>query len=81
MKIEEIQTIVITAIHEVAPEIEREEIDPDGDIREECDLDSMDFFNYLLALKHSTGVSIAETDYPKVNTLNTMCQYLERKLS
>lgn len=81
MNIEEIQKIVITAIHEVAPEVEQERIDPDGDIREECDLDSMDYFNYLIALKHSTGVSIAETDYHKVRTLNTMCQYLAQKLS
>ncbi len=81
MKIEEIEKIVVTAIQDVAPEIEPEEIDPDGDIREECNLDSMDFFNYLLALKHSTGVSIAESDYPKVSTLKTMCQYLDQRLS
>lgn len=80
MKIEEIQKLVITAIQEVAPEIEQTEIDPDGDIREECDLDSMDFFNYLIALKHATGVSIVETDFPKVNTLNAMCRYLDQKL-
>lgn len=75
-----IQKLVITAIQQVAPEIEENDIDPDADIREACDLDSMDFFNYIIALKDATGVSIAETDYPRVNTLTSMCEYLAEKL-
>jgi acyl carrier protein len=75
-----IQQIIIEAIQEAAPEIEQEDINMDEDIREECDLDSMDFINYLIALKKSTGVSIAEGDYPQVNTFNKMLNYLSEKL-
>ena len=46
-----IQKMILEAIQEVAPEIEQDDIDMDEDIREECDLDSMDFLNYLIALK------------------------------
>jgi acyl carrier protein len=75
-----IQQIIIKAIQEVAPEIEQGDIDMDEDIREECDLDSMDFINYLIALKKSTGVSITECDYTQVNTFNKMHRYLLEKL-
>ncbi|WP_114326679.1 acyl carrier protein [Candidatus Colwellia aromaticivorans] len=75
-----IQQIILEAIQEVAPEIEQDDIDMDEDIREECDLDSMDFLNYLIALKKSTGVSIAEGDYTQVNSFNKMLNYLSEKL-
>lgn len=75
-----IQQLILEAIQEVAPEIEQDDIDMDEDIREECDLDSMDFLNYLIALKKSTGVSIAEGDYTQVNTFNKMLTYLTEKL-
>lgn len=76
-----IQKLILEAIQEVAPEIEQDDIDMDEDIREECDLDSMDFLNYLIALKKSTGVSIAEGDYTQVNTFNKMLTYLTEKLA
>jgi acyl carrier protein len=75
-----IQQLILEAIQEIAPEIEQDDIDMDEDIREECDLDSMDFINYLIALKKSTGVSIAEGDYTRVNTFNKMLTYLTAKL-
>jgi acyl carrier protein len=75
------QQVILAAIQEVAPEIELDDINMEEDIREECDLDSMDFINYLIALKKSTGVSIAEGDYTKVNTFNKMLGYLTEKIS
>jgi len=75
------QQTILEAIQEVAPEIELDDIDMDEDIREECDLDSMDFLNYLIALKKSTGISIAEGDYTLVNTFNKMLNYLSERLS
>jgi acyl carrier protein len=81
MKVAGIQQMILEAIQEVAPEIEQDDIDMDEDIREECDLDSMDFLNYLIALKKSTGVSIAESDYTQVNTFNKMISYLSKKLT
>lgn len=76
-----IQKTILDAIQEVAPEIEQDDIDMDEDIREECDLDSIDFLNYLIALKKSTGVSIAEGDYTQVNTFNKMLTYLSERIS
>lgn len=78
MSNEELKQKVIAALQEVAPEIEEADIDADEALREECDLDSMDFLNFLAALKKSTGISIPEADYSKVSTLNELLGYLQQ---
>ena len=81
MSVEELKRQIILSIQEVAPEIGESDIDPDEDIREECDIDSMDFLNFLADLKNATGVNIPEVDYPQVMTLNKMVDYLSEKLN
>lgn len=81
MTTDEFELLVLVAIQEVAPEIEKNEIDLDEDIRETCDLDSMDFLNYLGALQKSTGIKISEADYGHINTFNKMINYLTLKLN
>lgn len=80
MNTENIKQLIIEAIQEVAPEMEQDDIDMDEDLREECDLDSMDFLNFLMALKQSTGINIVETDYSQVSTFNEMLSYLSKNL-
>ena len=43
MNTNNIPSLISDAIKHIAPEIEMSDIDPDEDLREECDLDSMDF--------------------------------------
>ncbi len=76
MNSNELATFIADAIKHIAPEIEMDEIDLDEDLREECDLDSMDFLNLLTALKKSTGVSIPESDYAQVRSYNQLQSYL-----
>lgn len=72
----ELKQAVIEALKVVAPEIEGDEIDADEELREECDLDSMDFLHFLAALKRSTTVNVPDADYDKVDTLNKLLDYL-----
>ena len=51
-----IKQMVIKAIQKVAPEIEESMINPNANLREECDLDSMDFLNVLTALKKASEI-------------------------
>lgn len=76
-----IQKHILSAIKEATPTMEQGVIDVDEDIREECDLNAMEFQRYLSALKKSTGISISEGDYNQVNTFNKMLGYLSEKLS
>ncbi|ROV58050.1 acyl carrier protein [Vibrio ponticus] len=74
----QIADMIANAITHIAPEMEFDEIDRDEDLREECDLDSMDFLNLITALKKSTGVSIPETDYAQVRSYNQLQEYIQQ---
>jgi len=47
-------------------------------LREELDLDSMDFLNFIAALHRQTKRDIPEVDYPKLFTLDGAMAYLCR---
>ena len=72
----ELRDVLLSCLLEVAPEIDGIEIDPDVDLREQIDIDSMDFLNFLTAVHESTGVEIPEIDYPKLATLDACVRYL-----
>jgi acyl carrier protein len=76
----EIRNLVIAELSNVAPETDANSIDPDGDLREVLDIDSLDFLNFLEALHKKTGVNVPESDYAKLLTLNRAVAYLKSKL-
>ena len=47
-------------------------------MREELDLDSMDFLNFITALHERTRMDIPEADYPKLFTLDGAITYLSQ---
>jgi acyl carrier protein len=49
----------------------------DADLRDELDLDSMDFLNLLIAVKQASGVEVPERDYPQVRTLRALIAYVQ----
>jgi acyl carrier protein len=68
--------VVTDAITEVAPDVDPAAIDPDSDLAEQLDIDSMDFLNIVMAIHERTGVEIPERDYPKLSTLNDAVSYI-----
>lgn len=63
----------------VAPDLEGQPIDPDEPFRQQYEIDSMDFLNFIIALHKATGVDIPEKDYPKLETLSGCLRYLQEK--
>lgn len=72
----DVKTALTDAILEIAPEADFDGLDPDGELREQLDLDSMDFLNVMIALHEKLGIDIPEADYPKLFTLNGALGYL-----
>jgi len=68
------------ALAKVAPETATRDIGADAPLREECDLDSMDFLNFVIGLHKATGVEIPETDYPRLATMAGAVSYLSERL-
>ena len=81
MTTDEIRDLVLRAIGEIAPEAELDDIDPDEELREQLDIDSMDFLNIVTVIHEETGLDIPEADYPKMATLNQCIAYLQAKTS
>jgi acyl carrier protein len=78
---EAIRDAVLKALTSVAPEIDPSALDPNQAFRQEFDLDSMDFLNFVVAIHASLEVDVPEVDYPKLATLNGAVDYLAARLS
>jgi acyl carrier protein len=76
---DEIKALVLRELGNIAPEA-GSEIDPDTELREQIDLDSMDILNLMIAIHEATGVDIPEADYPKLATLNGAVAYLRERI-
>lgn len=75
----ELRIAVIAELGNIAPETDAATIDPDADLREELDIDSLDFLNFIAALHKRLGIEVPESDYPKLLTLNGAVRYLATK--
>ena len=73
---DEITTAVLDALRRVAPETDPAGIRPDAPIRDQLDIDSMDFLNFLVELHAALGVDIPEAAYREVSTLDGCVAYL-----
>ncbi len=78
---DEITTTVLRALGEIAPEADLAAIKPDVSFRDQLDIDSMDFLNFVIAVHEALRVEIPEADYPKLITLNGCVAYLSALLA
>ena len=62
-----------------APEADVTVLNPDVSFRDQLDIDSMDFLNFVIMIHKTFGVEIPETDYPKYGTLNSCVEQLSGK--
>ena len=76
---EEIRAAVLSVLGEIAPEADPAGIDPAESLREQLDLDSMDFLNFVIGVHKRLGVEIPEADYPKLASLDGAMAYLQTK--
>jgi acyl carrier protein len=75
----QIRDVVVAALRRVAPESDPTTLPAGALLREELDLDSMDFLNFVLGLHERLGVEIPEADYPKLYTLDGAVEYLSAR--
>lgn len=79
MKKSEIEEKVLKLLGEIAPEADLSTIKSDIKFREQMDIDSMDYLNFVIALDDEFGVEIPETDYSKFMTLNSCVDQLRKR--
>ena len=77
---ERIRAAVFEALTDLAPEVESlDEIDSAADLREQVDLDSMDYLNLITALAERFSIEIPETDYRQLYSFDGIVAYLRQK--
>ena len=77
---DDVTAVLIDELGRIAPEIDATELDPDADLREQLDIDSMDFLNLVTALHERLDLDIPEADYANLATLSRTVEYLTQKL-
>jgi len=75
----EIRSIALAVLKTIAPEIDEADLRADRPLRNQVDLDSMDWLNFLLGLHEKLKVDIPEADYAKLVTLDDVVAYLAIK--
>jgi len=73
---DELRAAVLQALGNIAPDADVAHAAPDRDLREQFDIDSMDFLNFMLAIHEVTGIEVPERDYGKLATLDAVLDYL-----
>jgi acyl carrier protein len=75
----DIQGMILRLLGEIAPEADLASLRPDLNLRDQLDIDSMDFLNFVIALHKAFEIEIPEADYPRLSTLNGCVAYIAER--
>lgn len=73
---DEIRATVLRILGEIAPEADLNRLKPDVSFRDQLDIDSMDFLNFVIALDEELHVTTPESEYPKLFSLDSAVDFL-----
>ena len=74
---QEILDRVLRALKCVAPEIEDQPIDPAKLLRNQIEIDSMDFLNFVNALRTTFVIDVPEDVYPRLASIDGCVRYIK----
>ncbi|HEU5303608.1 MAG TPA: phosphopantetheine-binding protein [Gemmatimonadales bacterium] len=80
MTSQEIRTRVLDCLVRVAPEVDPASIKPGVPLRDQLDIDSMDFLRFVIELDEALHVAVPESDYPEIATLDSCVRYLSARV-
>ncbi|MFT6633004.1 MAG: acyl carrier protein [Bacteriovoracaceae bacterium] len=81
MTTEEVKNIVLEIIADVAPDEELDGLKGADSLRDQLDLDSMDFLDIVMELRKRHKVEVPSEDYSHLATLNSCVEYLTPKFA
>jgi len=81
MNSSEIRDAIAQVLGTIAPEVDAASLDPKAPLRDQVDLDSMDWLNVLVGLHDRLKVDIPESDYKQLVSLEDLTNYLVGKTS
>lgn len=79
MQATEVREIVQDIIAEIALDDDVTSINDEVALRDQLDLDSMDFLDIVMELKKQHKIEIPQEDYPQLATMKSCVEYLTPK--
>jgi acyl carrier protein len=68
--------LILDTLIAIAPDVDPNTLDPDVAFRDQFEIDSVDFLNFVVALERELDRRIPETDFPKLSSLKGALDYL-----
>ena len=78
---EQIFEAVKDIIATIAPDEDVSSLTPDERLRDQIELDSMDFLDIVMELRKRYGVHVPDTDYEHLASLDSCVAYLRDKMA
>lgn len=72
----EIKNVILDILEGIAPDEDLSGLKDDVPLREQLELDSMDFLDIVMELRKRYRVQIPEDDYVNLATMNSTVEYL-----
>ncbi len=76
MNRDEIKSIILEVMLNIIPEMEPSTLDARVSFRDQVEMDSVDYLNFVLALEKRLGIRIPEIDYPRLSSLDGAVAYV-----
>jgi acyl carrier protein len=76
----ELRARVLEVLTSIAPEVTPEDLRDERPLRQQVDLDSVDWLNFLVGLHAAVGVEIPESDYGRLVSLADLLRYLGERI-
>ncbi len=77
---EQVRKAVLDIISDIAPDEDLSTINDDGNLRDQFDLDSMDFLDIVMELRKRFNLEVPEKDYQELVSLASSVTYLFPRL-
>jgi len=78
---DECKQVVLDIIAEIAPDEDLGDVKPEVALREQLDLDSMDFLDIVMELRKQHGIEVPEAEYGQLVSLESCMEYLTPKFN
>ena len=77
---QDVRQVVIDILEDVALDEDLSTIDDQKPLRDQLDLDSMDFLDIVMELKKRHKVEVPQEDYPELASMQSCMDYLTPKM-
>ena len=77
---DEIQSVTLEILGQIAPDADLDNLDAAQSFRDQFEFDSVDYLNFVLALEKRLEIRIPEIECPQLASLDGCIGYLTAKL-